>query len=499
MIIGCSFLLFHKKGKGQVNHIMKKTVVLPILLAGTFALTACSHAEAPDDRPVHITMWHYYNGAQKDQFDKLVQEFNDTVGVDQKIVVETLSKGSVGELQDAVHDSMDGKTGSDPLPDLCASYADTAYDLYKKDLIVDYKPFLTDEEYNSYVSEYLEEGNFGPDDTMMIFPVAKSTEVLTINMTAWEPFAKETGASLEELSTWEGLAETAKEYYEWTDAKTEEPNDGQAFFGRDSFANYVLIGSHQLGNTIYEGDNGSMKIDADKESMRRLWDNYYVPYISGYYLEEGKFRSDDLKTGRILAYVGSSSGAAYTPEQVTYDDGTVENISCQMLPLPNFDGTDACAVQQGAGIVMFHSDEKTEKAAVAFLKWLTEDSQNIQFSVASGYLPVRKSANDMEQITGYLKENGQELSTKLESMLDTAIPQVNEYELYTTKPFDHAIDARKVIDTSMTDVAKANREQVQALLAEGVSLEEAVAQFNTDEIFEQWREDTENRLEQLAD
>ena len=254
---------------------MKRTVVLPVLLAGTFALAACSRAEAPDDRPVHITMWNYYNGEQKEQFDQLVQEFNDTVGVDEKIIVETTSKGSVTELQDAVYASMDGKTGSDPLPDLCSAYADTAYDLYKKDLIVNYKPFLTDEEYDSYVSGYVEEGNFGGEDSMMIFPVAKSSEVLTVNMTAWEPFAEETGASLEELSTWEGLAKTAKAYYEWTDAKTEQPGDGQAFFGRDSFANYMLIGSHQLGHAVYAGDQGTMKTDFDKETMRRLWDNYY--------------------------------------------------------------------------------------------------------------------------------------------------------------------------------------------------------------------------------
>ncbi len=106
-----------------------------------------------------------------------------------------------------------------------------------------------------------------------------------------------------------------------------------------------------------------MKTDFDKETMRRLWDNYYEPYIRGYYLEEGKFRSDDLKTGRIIAYAGSTSGAAYTPEQVTYDDGTTQEITCSMLPLPNFEGTDACAVQQGAGVVMFGSDEKTEKSS----------------------------------------------------------------------------------------------------------------------------------------
>lgn len=477
----------------------KKQIILPILLTGTFALTACSHADAPGDRPVHITMWHYYNGAQKDQFDKLVQEFNDTVGVEQKVIVETLSKGSVSELQDAVYASMDGKTGSDPLPDLCSSYADTAFDLYQKDLIVDFRPFLTDEEYDSYVSGYVEEGDFGTDASMMIFPVAKSSEVITVNMAAWEPFAADTGASLKDLSTWEGLAETAKKYYEWTDAQTPEPNDGKAFFGRDSFANYMLIGSHQLGHDIYAGQDGTMVLDADRESMRRLWDNYYVPYISGYYLEEGKFRSDDLKTGRIAAYVGSTSGAAYTPDQVTYDDGSTEEITCSMLPLPNFEDTTACAVQQGAGVVMFGSDEKTEKAAVLFLKWLTENNQNIQFSAASGYLPVKKSANDLDQIQSYLKEQGQELNPKLASMLGTAIPQVLQYDLYTSKPFTNANDARKVIDRTMPELARTNREQVQALLADGVSLEDAVAQYNTEEIFEQWYEDTESQLEKLAD
>lgn len=478
---------------------MKKKQVLPILLAGTFALTACGKAEAPDDRPVHIMMWNYYNGAQKDQFDELVQEFNDTVGVEQKIIVETASKGSVSELQDNVYDSMDGKTGSTPLPDLCSAYADTAYDLYQKGLIVDFRPFLTDEEYDSYISGYATEGQFDGDSSMMIFPIAKSTEVLTINMTAWEPFAEETGAAPDQLSTWEGLAKTAKAYYEWTDAKTEEPNDGQAFFGRDSFANYMLIGSHQLGHDIYAGENGVMKLDADKETMRRLWDNYYVPYISGYYLEEGKFRSDDLKTGRIAAYVGSTSGAAYTPEQVVYDDGHTEEIVCGMQPLPNFEGTGACAVQQGAGVVMFASDEKTEQAAVTFLKWLTDGTQNIRFSAASGYLPVKKETNNMDEIRAYFKNEGKELDAKLETMLDTAIPQVQEYSLHTVKPFAHANDARKVIDSTMPAIAAENRAHVQELLAEGVSLEDAVARYNTDEIFEQWYEDTESQLENLAD
>ena len=105
-------------------------------------------------------------------------------------------------------------------------------------------------------------------------------------------------------------------------------------FGRDSFANYILIGSYQLGHTIYSGENGSISVDVDPDTMRRLWDNFYVPYISGYYLEEGRFRSDDLKTGKLIAYVGSSSGAVYAPDQVTYDDGSTETIRCDILRCP---------------------------------------------------------------------------------------------------------------------------------------------------------------------
>ena len=51
----------------------------------------------------------------------------------------------------------------------------------------------------------------------------------------------------------------------------------------------------------------------------------------------------------------------------------------------------------------------------------------------------------------------------------------------------------------MPAVAIENRAHVQELLAEGVSLEDAVAQYNTDEIFEQWYNDTESQLENLAD
>ena len=51
----------------------------------------------------------------------------------------------------------------------------------------------------------------------------------------------------------------------------------------------------------------------------------------------------------------------------------------------------------------------------------------------------------------------------------------------------------------MPEVAAQNRAQVQALLDQGVSLEEAAAQYDTDEIFKQWYDDTESQLANLAE
>ena len=41
-----------------------------------------------------------------------------------------------------------------------------------------------------------------------------------INKTDWEPFAEETGVTVDDLNTIEGVVEVAQKYYEWTDEQT---------------------------------------------------------------------------------------------------------------------------------------------------------------------------------------------------------------------------------------------------------------------------------------
>jgi multiple sugar transport system substrate-binding protein len=462
--------------------------VLAIAVAGT-CITGCggkSKSLLDPDNPVSLTIWHYYHGAQQNAFDSLVSEFNSTVGKEKGIYVQGVSQGDVTDLENAVRDSLNGQVGSEEMPNIFSSYADTAYEVEKAGALADLSDYLTDEELSAYVDSYIEEGRIADDGSLRIFPVAKSTEIMMVNKTRWEEFAKDNEVSLDDLATMEGLVSVSQKYYEWTDSLTPDiPDDGQAFYGRDSMANYFCIGMKQLGSEIFEVEDSQVTLNTDEESLRKLWDCYYVPMVKGYFGAYGSFRSDDVKTGEIVAYTGSTTSSMYFPDEVETDDSRTE-IDYLVLSAPVFAGGENYAVQQGAGMVVTKSDEQHEAASVEFLKWFTEAENNLEFSIGSGYLPVRKEANNKEMLDEVIQENDIEVSQKTYDCLAHVFDEFEDVTLYTTKSFEHGADARKVLEYNLSDKAAADREEVLNRISQGMSLEEASAEYLTDEAFSQW-------------
>lgn len=347
-------------------------------------LVGCGGAQSTaqgNTEPVNLSVWTYYNGDQLESFNKLVDTFNNTVGKEKNITVESYSQGSVNDLE-----------------------------------------------------------------------------------------------------TVEGLVKTAEAYYNWTDAQTDTPNDGKALFGRDAMANYMLIGAKELGETIFDVKDGKMTMGLSEDVARKLWDNYYVPYIKGWATASGHFRSDDIKIGSILAYIGSNSSATYFPTQVMLSDTESHDIDLKVLPTPHFEGGKKVAVQQGAGMAVAKTTDAEVEASVVFLKWFTQPENNIAFAVGSGYLPVTYAANDMDAI----HSSGLALTGNMENVLTEAVEAVNTNEMYTTKAFEGGTDARSKLGYSMIDLATADRATVEERLAAGESAEEAEAGFLTDEYFEAW-------------
>ena len=232
------------------------------------------------------------------------------------------------------------------------------------------------------------------------------------------------------------------------------PDDGKAFYGRDSMSNYFIIGMKQMGKEIFQVKDGKMTLNTDEDLIRRLWDNYYVPYMKGYFASLGKFRSDDVKTGDIDSPVMESG----------------ENIK----------------VQQGAGMAVTKSDEEHEYAASVFLKWFTQKNQNLRFVCESSYMPVLKEANSVDALDSVIKENNIEVNQKVYDCFTTEMEDFDKTSFYTIGAFDNSYSARKILDYSLADKAKADKDAMDAAIAAGESREEALAQYLTDENFQSW-------------
>ena len=441
----------------------KKAAALLGLGALLLGLTGCAQKK----EPIELTVWTYYNGEQLGAFNEAVEAFNATEGKNNNITVSASSLGSVNDLEQNVMDALQGKVGAQKVPDIFSAYADTAYALDNMGRAADLSPYLTDKDKKEYIQNYLTEGDFKDDGSIKVFPVAKATELLVVNDTDWQKFAEATGTSADEFATIEGLTAMAQRYYEWTDSLTEEPNDGRALFGRDAMANYMIIGAKQLGYDIFETADGKTIVNLPRDVAKKLWDNYYVPYVKGFFASSGRFRSDDMKTGNVLAFVGSSAGCTFFPDHVTNGDGDSYDIEVKTYQAPKFEGGADYAVQQGAGMVIINKSDAQVEAAARFLM-----------------VKIENSSPSMKKGVG--------------KSLNTAVQTVKANTLYTTRAFETGTQARKKLEYAMSDAAQADRAAVGKALQGGATLEEATAEFVSEERFDAWYTQLMNELSEIV-
>jgi multiple sugar transport system substrate-binding protein len=482
----------YEEGVTDMKFKRRKRLIcafLALTLAMSMIITGCGEDKhgLSSKEPTYVTLWHYYNGVQETAINDLVTEFNNSVGEEMGIVVTAESKGNVDDLVTAIKASINNDVGADPMPSMVQCYLDTAMEIDEDGLLIDLDDYVSEDVKSEYIDSFIDEGIYGENDEWKIYPIAKSTEVMMLNKTDWDKFAADTGADVSELSTWEGIAKVAQEYYEWS--------GGKSFFGRDAFANYMIIGAKQLGSEIFQVDGSEVTLNFDEEVMRKLWDNYYVPYVKGYYTQVGRYRSDDVKLGEIISLVCSSSSASYFPDEVTNSEGETYDIDYMVMPVPNFEGTDGYAVQQGAGIGVIKSDEKSEYACTVFLQWFTEQENNLEFSFDTGYLPVKKDACKLEVYEDVLSD--EETMTPVEvDTIKVAMEELEDYTLYTTKGFESSYDARNILGYSMIDLAVADRETIEEQISGGTDRNQALEKYLSDEYFEQWYTDTKTQLEE---
>ena len=254
-----------------MRYIMRKICLFPVMIA-VIVFTGCGQKKNED--PVTVTLWHVYGGQTESPLNDLIDEFNETIGKEKNIRVQVGSVTNTNTIHENVLASAFGDPGASKLPDMFVSYPKTVLAMPDDTELVDYYDYFTEEELNEFIPAFLEEGVI--HERLSILPVAKSTEVMFINKTAFDRFAKETGAKMEDLKTWEGLFAMAEQYAAWTDNQTPDiPDDGKNFFVHDYHFNYFQVGfrtgiSNSVG-TLCKSGTGRRSM-----ASRRLCDGTFA-------------------------------------------------------------------------------------------------------------------------------------------------------------------------------------------------------------------------------
>lgn len=453
--------------------------ITSIFLAAALLLSGCFGGQAKlldPKSPTVITVWHAYNAYAKSVFDQLIVEFNETVGADMGIIVDSYGYGDYDKLSTAVFDSVNGMIGSEPLPDIFTAYPDSAYQIDSIAPLVPLDVYFSKEELESYRSEFLQEGNWGESGAYKMIPVAKSTEVLYLNRTDWDKFASAKQVSIDELSTWEGLARAAQVYYEWT--------GGKAMIGFNAFNDFQELTAVQLQNEIFSSADGKNTFCYDRNVARKVWELCYVPHIKGYY-KSSIYNQDGIKSGDMIAYIGSSAGAGYFPDQVTVNAGRVYPISCEVLQYPTFETGKPYMGQRGANMCITASDKKHQYASAEFLKWITAKEQNLRFTVATGYIPVKKEA--LNELPQALKEKETEQNkTAIVKSVETAVKSMNKRAFYSKIPFENSHAVYSTFSNSIFEKIQRDLEYMEIRIEAGEQREDVTEELVGEENFDKW-------------
>ena len=409
--------------------MQKRITLLLLCLLTAFLFMGCDRVKLDPKKPVTITMWHNYGGQMQSAMDELIDEFNSTIGRKKGVIISVTSISASKDIQEKLFMIAAGDPGAPEMPDLVTAYPKTALILWKQGLLAPLDDEFTSKELDAYLPQFIEEGRLS-DGKLYVFPIAKSTEVLFVNQTLFDRFSTATGVELDSLATFEGIAEAAVKYYQWTDSLTpHKANDGKTFFTADSWFNIAQVGMAQLGGEFIYPNH----LNITSELFRPIWNFSVLPALAGGHAVTDGYSSDLSRTGEIVCSTGSTAGILFYGDSITYPDNTREDVTYTVLPYPTFQGGAKLALQRGGGMCVRRSSPQKEYAAVLFLKWFTQPEQNMRFVSSTGYLPVTKEAfenNIKQEITAAKTQN-------LKKLLEAAAHMYGEYTFLAPPNYEH--------------------------------------------------------------
>jgi ABC-type glycerol-3-phosphate transport system substrate-binding protein len=389
--------------------------------------------------PVSITLWHTQTGSNAKALQDMADAFNSSNG---KGVTVTLQyQGGYTQL----YQKSLGAIQAGALPEIAVGYESFVADYQKADVVLDLDPYvnskkngLSKESLDDIFKTYLDTVRFPQfGNKLLSFPFTKSLLIMYQN----DDVLRAAGQT--SPKTWAEFENVAR-------AVTKKGADGKTTtygwatpVSASTFNGWV----YTRGGKLMSDDNKAVAWDGKEgiESVKLLQKliNEGVAYVP-----KGFDYQTDFGVGKVAFVQESSTGRPFFVSSFPKDRPAP---TWSIVGLPQTDPAKAKTVQYGANILVYKSTPEKQLASWLFVKWFAEKEQTAKWAITSSYMPVRKSAAELQVLKDYWAKDTQGKAAF--DLTGTAAPEPNVRGQQ---------DIRTVIEDMLTSIVTGKTTDVEA-------------------------------------
>jgi multiple sugar transport system substrate-binding protein len=441
---------------------MRKVLTLLLSVGLVFGLAACAE-ETPTTpttpsptlpegltlpRGVTVEFWHSMSRTNGEAVQYLVDRFN--AENEYGITVNATYQGGYGDA----HQKVTAALVAGDYPDIGHAYGNNVVTYFPSNKVVQLDQFIFDPEwgikdFEDILVAYRNESKAFEDGKFYTLPFSKSTEVLYYNpdffnkegdTTYTDPngnlvkYSERPGPVFTPPTTWAELETTAKAITALT---------GKPAFGYDSISNLFITWTQQNGGAYTNADgeilfNNQQAVSAVEFFAKGVREGYFR--VAG----DDRYLSGPFVSGDVMMYIGSTAGSVFNESDLfTYNSAQV--------PM----GLNRRVVQQGANFFMLNNGSDRSLAAFTFINWMLETENTVEWSMRSGYLPVRESSRELPVYKEFLESNVNPTKVTGASYL------ASDY-IYDAI-FAESFSVRQAVDVAVQEVLAGRKTPAQAI------------------------------------
>ena len=381
----------------------------------TAALVACgSQPKAQPtvsvkfEQPVDVTFWHTQTGANGKALEDTVAKFNQTN--DKRITIKAENQGSYAQLFEKNMVSINAGTPVDTSvanDSEVAEYARgngvVALDDYVKDGAIGLSKESFDDIFPGFIEglHYPQYGN-----KLLAWPFTKSLVVMYVN---------------EEVLQRGGVKDIPKTWTEFAAAVQQASRNDPAYIFGGELGGGGVAGdptrsrtygwaNYPSASTInaWAYSRGGAMLTTDLKQVRFN----EQPFLDSFQLTEDMFKrayaynpprqpgNDWDFVSNHMAFIHQSSTSRPFVRKVMKDNGR-DKMPWRIAGIPQKDAAKPATVLYGASIAIFKTTPVKQAAAWLFAKFFTERDQDVQWSITSSYMPIRKSSAEHATLKAY--------------------------------------------------------------------------------------------------